>query len=173
MWDFNWTLGPRPISPKSRLLLSLSETVNKPQPGPRRQKQGNLPLADTMRWTLWALNQYENQCSSLCMFFWGGCHGNRCPSLHTDQLSTDGESSWADALCSCLLQPAAWISLCIYFRSQFGNSITNSVWTQQEPEMWLVLFMTWVQIKNTQNSSNEIVHIYVRFFIIRSTLIVH
>ncbi len=81
--------------------------------------------------TLWALNQYENQCISV-KDFCISCHGNRCPYLHTDHFVIDEKLSRVDALWSCLVQHATWACLYIYCRSQFGNSITNSIWTQQE-----------------------------------------
>lgn len=128
---FNWTLGTRPISPKSRLLLNLSQTVNKPLTWHLQIKQGNLSLADTMWFILWTLNQYENQCISVYGFLIS-CHGNRCPYLLTDPLGIDEKFSWVEALWSWVVQHPTWACLYIFFRSQVGNSITNSIWTQQE-----------------------------------------
>lgn len=82
-----------------------------------------------MCFILWALNRYENQCISVYGFLIS-CHSNRCPYLHTDHLGIDEKLSWVDALWSCLVQCPTWA--CLYCRSQFVNSITNSIWTQQE-----------------------------------------
>lgn len=37
-------------------------------------------------------------------------------------------------MCSCLLQQATCVCLCVYFRLE--NSITNSIWTQLEPMVY-------------------------------------
>lgn len=139
---FNWTLGIRPISPKTRLLVSLSKTVNKPLTWHLQIEEANLPLADTEWGIVCTLDQYGNQC--ILYDFLTSCHGNRCPYRHTDHLGTDEKLSWVDTLCSCLLQQATCVFMCLFQVGEFHHKLyLNSAGAYGLlPEMWLVLFLT-------------------------------
>lgn len=102
---------------------------------------------------MWALNQHENQ----CIFKLSWKQVSQC-------------SYWS------LMKSLASYSILLFYvlnsGQSFENSITNSMWTQQEAAMWLVLFMTCDCKWKTQNSSNETAHVFVQFSIIRGTLTV-
>lgn len=72
--------------------------------------------------------------ASVCMGFFEVVMVTGAPIFILITWGIDEKLSRVDALWCCLLRQATWATLCIYFRSQFGNSITNSIWTQQEPK---------------------------------------
>lgn len=63
---FNWTSGTQPVSPKSRLLLGLSETVNKPLTWHSQIEAGEPDFSwHNMRYSLHWINMKTN--AFLCM----------------------------------------------------------------------------------------------------------
>lgn len=130
---FNWTLGPQPILPKTRLLVSLSKTVNKPLTWHSQIDAGQPAFG-------WYQLLYSRQIlwinvtasASFCMGFRIGCHGNGCPYLRTDHLcieSFPGLMHCVAAYCSRL---HASVLISGHSLGMASQTSCDSIWTQQD-----------------------------------------